>query len=1214
MAQKPFITDMGVRLGEWLITQNSDGDLSVGPVSVTNNSQRAFRVDQGFKMGDWKFYEDGDNLSVTPNGTSGSQRPFLVDAGLKISDWTITQNTDGNIFISTTTSVVSGLNSTTALTSGGSGSSSTSSGYTLANSTYDGLATSTNTWFNSGSFSNLTFANDGMTALMTFYGSSFNGVKQYNLSTAYDLTTASLHPNNNTVYEPDAFMVAGYGAMSHNSSGQDFYDAKFNNDGTRLFVADQNDIYRYDLSTAWDISTASYTGDVFRATNIAYPGNSTTGERVVHDLSYGQTGNVSFFDIHFNTDGTKLISFNHEDRMLMAWDLATAWDVTTAIDTIGDRTIVNLNNDGYRINDMDHYGVRRIEFNSDGTKMYLGSTQQTLTDGTSVEAIVEFDLSTEWDISTLSLSGNVMELNDYLPTVQYGSNTTTTNQNVMSFTLANGKFFINNSRTLTDGTNISRNFQIISLGGGVSSSSTGSSSLAYNLSLMANTNAAPDDFVLGTNSSSEGRMVWNRDGSGFYTFSEGGGHFDFFSTSTAWDISTATQDSSKILFPTNVFGPNGDTGIEDFEWNEDGTELYVFTSIGGDRMYLWKYTVSEAYNLASTLTYVTANNARGRNSNIGPVLDTQFGEEANQTLTYLFEGANHWSFADNGTKLSIQKNNQIIVFEMPTAYDPTSIDWADNALYYYDMADYGVHNTTGSFTTNTVQFSDDGTRMWAISNTNTDAYWNIWIEYTLSTPFDPSSITSHTLKAWEKNIIWGRVGGFHVTPTGKLVISGSVKRDETGTTVHSNSWTGSWTIGSFGTPTYTYAIAITNSSGQAVTTVVEGATYTLTATTDAPDGSTVWFTAQEDIEAGYTDPVTIDWLMDGTQSIARTGTVTNGVATTELTIVADETTETGYEKFRFVVSSDDDGVQWTGDGAGTTPWITIVDSSQDPAPDLTQYNWEFTIPTADTGNNVDYINVSEAGQLAEGVEYPFVITTDAPDGTQVFLWWSSSFVGTYGYDADPSNPYSDFSYQKPSYGWHTVSNGQVTGTVSPYPDSVAENGEMVRFNIKDVSGWSNYNILAKSEWFQIVDESTSYVQPQSGQQIITGAHPQHSEDAITYMNWSIDVGVGEDVSFHLTINETDNSIGRQEASFAFGQIEVGDVLTFWIIDHNGSYVSTDVTITEVGTHYNQGQNNATYRFRTGSQWAGSEFNPSEPSVNNGYYWNVSPQHIFITIN
>ena len=416
------------------------------------------------------------------------------------------------------------------------------------------------------------------------------------------------------------------------------------------------------------------------------------------------------------------------------------------------------------------------------------------------------------------------------------------------------------------------------------------------------------------------------------------------------------------------------------------------------------------------------------------------------------------------------------------------------------------------------------------------------------------------------------------------------------------------------TPSYTYSIAITNSSGQAVTSVVEGATYTLTATTDAPDGSTVWFTAQEDIESGYSDPVTIDWLMDGTQSVARTGTVTNGVATTQLSIVADQTTETGYEKFRFVVSSDDDGVQWTGDGAGTTPWITIVDSSQTPtAPDLTQYNWEFTVPTADTGNNTTYVNTSNPGQLVEGVEYPFVINTNAPDGTQVFLWWSGSWVGTYDYDADPS-PYSDMSYQKPSYGWHTVSNGQVTGVIKPYDDGVAENGEMVRFNIKDVSGWSNYNTLARSEWFLIADPGTSFVPPQSGQQVITGWHPQHSEDAISFLNWTIDVGPGEDVRFHLTIDETVDTVGRQEASFAFGQIEVGDVLTFWIVDHNGSYASTDVTITEVGTHYDQGTEHARYVFRTGSQWAGSEFNPSEPGVNNGYYWNVSPQHIFITIN
>lgn len=79
MAQRPFIADMGARLGEWLIRQNTDGDLVVGPENVTTHSQRAFRADAGLKMGDWKFYDDSFHLHVTPNGVSSVGTPTEYD-------------------------------------------------------------------------------------------------------------------------------------------------------------------------------------------------------------------------------------------------------------------------------------------------------------------------------------------------------------------------------------------------------------------------------------------------------------------------------------------------------------------------------------------------------------------------------------------------------------------------------------------------------------------------------------------------------------------------------------------------------------------------------------------------------------------------------------------------------------------------------------------------------------------------------------------------------------------------------------------------------------------------------------------------------------------------------------------------------------------------------------------------------------------------------
>ena len=135
MAQKPFISDMGIRLGDWLLAQNPDGDLAAGHVAVdANNAQRAFRADHGVKIGNWEMYADGDELSVTENRVmAGSQRPFIADAGFQISSWTFSQDTNGNMLLSTTAIVSSGtISSGGTVTVPGDWSTSTLA-YTLDN-------------------------------------------------------------------------------------------------------------------------------------------------------------------------------------------------------------------------------------------------------------------------------------------------------------------------------------------------------------------------------------------------------------------------------------------------------------------------------------------------------------------------------------------------------------------------------------------------------------------------------------------------------------------------------------------------------------------------------------------------------------------------------------------------------------------------------------------------------------------------------------------------------------------------------------------------------------------------------------------------------------------------------------------------------------------------------------------------------------------------
>ena len=47
MAQKAFMADAGIRLGEWSIVELANGDLQVSNMHTISGSQKMFRVDKG---------------------------------------------------------------------------------------------------------------------------------------------------------------------------------------------------------------------------------------------------------------------------------------------------------------------------------------------------------------------------------------------------------------------------------------------------------------------------------------------------------------------------------------------------------------------------------------------------------------------------------------------------------------------------------------------------------------------------------------------------------------------------------------------------------------------------------------------------------------------------------------------------------------------------------------------------------------------------------------------------------------------------------------------------------------------------------------------------------------------------------------------------------------------------------------------------------------
>lgn len=155
--------------------------------------------------------------------------------------------------------------------------------------------------------------------------------------------------------ELDSFDYAT--ALSQSPNNNDKFSMSY--DGTKMFIVlnDTGLMYGFDLSTAWDISTASYSGEssgslgsrtqgswkpdgtaffytkndsnIYKVTASTAWDCSTFGTPVSQSTAIN---NLRGFGI--STDGTKGIVFSNGTNRIYEVDFSTAWDVTTAtIDT-----------------------------------------------------------------------------------------------------------------------------------------------------------------------------------------------------------------------------------------------------------------------------------------------------------------------------------------------------------------------------------------------------------------------------------------------------------------------------------------------------------------------------------------------------------------------------------------------------------------------------------------------------------------------------------------------------------------------------------------------------------------------------------------------------------------------------------------------------------------------------------------------------------------
>ncbi|MDA9628753.1 VCBS domain-containing protein, partial [Candidatus Pelagibacter sp.] len=194
----------------------------------------------------------------------------------------------------------------------------------------------------------------------------------------------------------------------------------FSKDGLKMFHAgnDNDDIHEYTLTSAFDVSSASYVdsldvsardaeifGITFNndGTKLYFTGANTADAvfqyslGTAYDISSGTYDNVSLSvvdnrpcGIRFNNDGTKLFVTGFDSQRIEEYSLSTAFDISSSSATYAGNS-ERLNTSSYETNPRD------IEFNSDGTRLFI-------TGGTG-DDITEYELSTAFDVSTATYHG-----------------------------------------------------------------------------------------------------------------------------------------------------------------------------------------------------------------------------------------------------------------------------------------------------------------------------------------------------------------------------------------------------------------------------------------------------------------------------------------------------------------------------------------------------------------------------------------------------------------------------------------------------------------------------------------------------------------------------------------------------------------------------------------------------------------------------------------
>jgi len=606
-----------------------------------------------------------------------------------------------------------------AAAAGSAGAGPEPSGWTdpdLANASYDSVSFSVAG--QDGVGISVVFSDDGLS--MYIAGNGNDTVYQYTLSTAWDLSTASYTSKSfsvasqetavsgflfgadgasfyvcgsgtDTVYQYDLstawdVSTASYTSKSLSVSSQDTAPngMGFKDDGTIMYVAGgvSDTIYQYTLSTAWDISTTSYASKSFSVSSL--DGNakqmylSPTGDKLwfmglstdtVYELDLSTGFDISTaaynsvsFSITSQDSSPTGVFFKFDGSKMYALGIATdtIYQYSTAAAAPAEWIDPDLANASYDSVSFSVAGQETsphgIFFKPDGSKVYIC--------GTSSDAINEYDLSTAWDVSSCSF--------------------------VQSFSVLSQEGFVTDLFFKPDGSK----FYIIG--------STSDTINEYSLSAAWDVSTASyaQNFSIASQETVAQGLFFSDDGLKIFIVGAGNDTVYQYVLSSAWDISSASYDSKSFSVATQETNPNA------LFFSPSLDTMFIVGSVSDS---VHEYSLSTSGDVSSA-SYVQSFSVSSQENNPRGI-----------------------SFKDDGSKMYIVGLGSYEIYQYSTAAAAPS-EWTDPDLgnASYDSVSFSVAGQDA--VPMGVFFKPDGTKLYVTGEGSDSVY-----EYDASTAWDVSS-------------------------------------------------------------------------------------------------------------------------------------------------------------------------------------------------------------------------------------------------------------------------------------------------------------------------------------------------------------------------------------------------------------------------------------------------------------------------------------------